>query len=661
MDSSIVLPPPGGVLILEAVAGGARQAVSRSLLEQSVGVAQRAWMLDCHRDVGGPWAGLSTLLAGEVADLQRRAPELIHKHDYELALVVPDIRRDVVVRNPSLTDVSPEAERTRNYAADRAFRIPHGLVDLLERWHALTDAGSWLLVCEDFDHSGALIRQFFSDLMRRAGARMGVRLVVVVSPGALAATEAQFESVTHRRSLSLDLPADPPSPPVSPEAMARRARELASGVRDLTALENVLPRLIHCWRQSNEPKQALQLLLHALTIYSSRGFYDDALRYAQAALELLERLCPENVQDRLHIYNRMSNCYSALKQPHAGLAIVDQALASTTDPAYLISWSYVKAMYHGRYLPERDYALAERYLDQGMAHIERADLPLHKRLFRKAFNRNGLAMIRHFQKRHDEAIELCRNAFAELDAHLEPGEHLLHRSVLLYNVAQVYAAVGRLDEAIDMYSAAMRMDPNYSEYYNERGGLYLQAGRYEESERDLLRAIELSPPYLEVWTNLGQCYRHMGRPQDAAQAFTRALEFNPRVAQALSGRGHAYEALGQVELALKDYEVSLGLNPAQPLVHASRAVLRYEAGQLEAAVEDLNQAITLAPKMADLYQNRAVALRDLGRADEAARDWRMYLELSPEAPDRAEVEAQLATVLAHVAAPHAPAASRLSP
>jgi tetratricopeptide (TPR) repeat protein len=656
----VALPLPGSVLILEASPGGSRQEHLRNLVEQAHGNTTRAWLLDCHRDEGGPWAGLKDLIAEAVADIRRLAPALVQKHDYELALVVPEVRRDVVVRNPSLTDVSPEAERTRNYAADRAFRIPQGLVDLLERWHSLTGAGSWLIVCDHFDHAGALTRMFFSELMRREAGPLGIRLVAAVSPGAAAPTEALFESVA-RKTRALDLPVDPPQAPRPPPEMARKARELSAGVKDLTELENVLPRLIRYWRASDEPKQALNLLLHALTIYSSRGFYDDALRYAHVSLELLERHCPDDEIQRLHIYNRMSNCYSALRMPYEGLAIVDKALACTTDPAYLVSWSYVKAMYHARYLPERDYALAESFLDKGLEHIERADMPLHQRLFRRAFNRNGLAMIRHFQKRHEEAIALCRNAFDELNAKLEPGEHLLHRSVLLYNVAQVYAALGKIDEAIEMYSAAMQMDPNYSEYYNERGGLYLQAGRLEESERDLRKAIELSPPYMEVWTNLGQCYRQMGRQQDAVDAFSRALDFNPRVAQALAGRGHAYEALGQVDNALRDYEAALRCNPAQPLVHASRAVLRYEAGQLESSVADLDEAIRLAPKMADLYQNRAVALKELGRPDEAARDLRTYLELSPQAQDRTEVETLLATTLAHVAGAPAATSAGMTP
>src|SRR5262249_47600714 len=157
---------------------------------------------------------------------------------------------------------------------------------------------------------------------------------------------------------------------------------------------------------------------------------------------------------------------------------------------------------------------------------------------------NGLAMIRHFQGRYQEAIELCREGFRELEQHLHEDRHRLHRSVLLYNMAQVYTAVGAYDDALRHYAMTMDMDPNYSEYYNDRGNVYLKLGRLAEAEADYLKAIELSPPYHEVYTNLGQCYRRMGRLDDAVRAYSAALDLSPHLALALAGRGQCHDELG---------------------------------------------------------------------------------------------------------------------
>jgi predicted Zn-dependent protease len=129
-----------------------------------------------------------------------------------------------------------------------------------------------------------------------------------------------------------------------------------------------------------------------------------------------------------------------------------------------------------------------------------------------------------------------------------------------------------LVSAIDYFGQAMAMDPNYSEYYNDRGAVYFRMGLLEHAERDYLAAIELSPPYPEVWTNLGQCYRAMERMDQAVRAYTRALDLDPSSTLALVGRADAQFALDHAELAaLADYDRALTIEPKQPLMLASRA------------------------------------------------------------------------------------------
>jgi len=646
MNPQIDLMAPGSIVVVEAQAGRARRDHLTGVLERARAAGASTWLLECHRDQGGPWAGLRDLLTEILPAVREKAPDLVRKHDYELALVLPELQRTIAVRNPNLTDLSAGHERTRNYAADRAYRIPHGLVDLLAAWHDRSDGRPWIIACDDFEHAGALVRLFFVELIRRRGAALDLRLIVAAAPGAGAGAVKPFDASVPREHVSLDLPEDPPSAAPDPAEMAQRARELAASLPDLPGLEIALPRLIRYWEAAGDPVRAMIARAEAFTFCTKRGFYEDALYYGESALEALERVAPEDSARRLGIYNMLSNCYSALGRPRDGLAVVEKALKATQESEHLYTWHYIEAMYHARYLPQRDYDRAERALEEGLRHIDRANLEPHVRLFHRAFNRNGLAMIRHFQKRYDEAIALCRASFDELDAELKPHEHQLHRSVLLYNVALVFTTLGQLDEAIGMYTAAIRMDPNYSEYYNERGSLYLKAGRLEEAERDFLRAIELSPPYQEVWTNLGQCYSEMNRSDDAIAAYSRALDLNPRQPLALAGRGHTYDELGRAELAMADYDRTLEINPSQPLVYGRRAALHFDGDRVREALDDLDAAIQLAPALADLYQNRAAALRQLGRLEDAARDLCRYIELAPDAED----VAQVATLLDEVRA-----------
>lgn len=629
------------VMVLEAEPGQARRAQLQAWLDEAQQQQITTWLLSSDREEDGPWAGLNDLFAGMLPTLEARAPELLTKHDYELAVVLPAIQRTLKVRNPSLTELSPDTERTRNYAADRAFRIVHGLIDLFASWCELTTSTPCVLACDHFDRAGALTKLFFGELMRRRGERLKLTLILSIGPGqrAQVAKHIAAEHVTHAIRLNLE-----PDPPVviDQETVMARIKELIEQSRiDRFEREIVTPRLIKYWQMSDQPERALNSLLYAFTIYTTRGFYEDALIYGQECLHILEQHQPDELSLRLDVYMKIFNCYAGLNQGLEGLQIAETALALTNDPDYVFAWCYVMAMLYGRYLPQRDLARAEAYLDRGLQELAKTNLPAHTKFFQTAFNRNGLALVRHFQKRPQEAIELCQTSFDKLNEELEPDEHLLHRSVLLYNIAQVYANTGPYDEALKYFTATMALDPNYSEYYNERGSVYLKMGRLEDAVNDYMQAIDLSPPYMEVWTNLGQCYSLMERFEDAVDAYSRAIDLDPNQTLPLIGRAQAFEALGQAEAALADYTAALDLNSQQAPALANRAVLYYEAGRIPEALADLNQALALAPEMAELYQNRSVALIELSRIDEAIQDLQTYLRLQPDAEDRLDVEQKI--------------------
>jgi hypothetical protein len=78
-------------------------------------------------------------------------------------------------------------------------------------------------------------------------------------------------------------------------------------------------------------------------------------------------------------------------------------------------------MQYARYLPKPDFDKAAEYLERGLRSIEEvseADLPTDDRAFHTAFLMNGLALVRHRQKRAEEAVELCRAAASDLETYL---------------------------------------------------------------------------------------------------------------------------------------------------------------------------------------------------------------------------------------------------
>lgn len=637
----------GRVIVIEAPRIAGLQSEIGNRLRALESTARPIRVLDCDARKGGIWAGLADWLRDLHPQIAERAPELVQRHSHELVTVVPSLRRVIRSTSLTLTDQAPADETVRNYAIDRGYRIGHGAIDLLAEWHRLSSSPGAIVVCLGFEHAGALVQRFFRNLVRRRGEALNLTLVAVTEPGAGETVAASFPDGVPRTLVAWRLEGDPTLPP-DPHETGRRAEELEATVaREPLELEIYLAELIHLWENSDQPRRALRWKAFALGLYNHYGFYEDGLRYVEPVLKNLDSIEPiegfEYFFTRWNLVGSVFGCLVANGYADRARRVVeDEALAKIDGAEERVRIHYVMSMLHARFLDESNLDLAEHHLKEGLGLLEtETRIQERDRVFLTVFLNNGLAFIRHRQRRPHEAIELCRDGFERMNRHWGAKRHRLHQSVLLYNQAQVYAALGAHGEAVEKFTQALEMDPNYSEYYNERGSVFLAMGRFEEAIADYEKAIETSPPYPEVWTNLGQCHRKRGHFEAAVAAYSHALDLEPANFLARVGRAQALDVVERLEEAEEDYTRALAINSEDPLLWANRAVLEYQRGALRESLDDLDRAIQLAPEEADLYQNRAVALEGLGRSEDAAHDLRTYLRLQPNAADRPEVEARI--------------------
>ncbi len=595
---------PGG-LVIEAGRGQKRRQSLQELAGEARARGVEVLWASCALEMGGPWAGLADILRALLPRIETWSPETVRRHRYELALALPELRDRFPLSEASLTDASPVKEKVRSYPVDRAYRLLHGLIDLLDGW-LREQPGRLLVVCDDFDRAGALMRRFFQELVRRRLHRLPLHLALVVDEGqGDAAAEQAGLSAAH--VVRLDLPRT--AEVVDRDEMARRADELEARITArLTRCDNELPRLIHYCLESGQLPRAQRWRAVALGVYNHFGLYEDALAFGEPLIAALDGPDADTIAfSRWNVVSGLFNALVALGQAERAYQIVhDEAYLKVTDPKDLVNIYYSLAMLHCRFLPRKDLAKAEELLWKALDTIDRTGFEESEKHYLAVFNLNGLAFIRHLQGRVEEAVELCRSGFDRLNTHLRDDQYRLHRSVLLYNIAQVHTATKSYDEAIRHYTAALEIDPRYSEYYNERGNVFLKTGRPGEAVVDYRRAIELSAPYQEVWTNLGQAYKLLGQAREAVDAYSVAIDLDPRQVLPRLGRAQAFEMLGQADAALADYTAALVLDPTSAQVWSNRAVIHYEAGRLAEAEADLDEAIRRAPDLPDLHANRAV-------------------------------------------------------
>ena len=575
-------------------------------------------MLSMDIEHEGALAGLDSWMRSLFPLLRARAPDLIVRHDAELTAVLPELRMGIQSRYVTLTESSDPGERVRNYAQDRAYRIPQGLVDLVDEWHTRTGGGQWAVACDHFDRRGKLAGLFFSALVRRRGKKLGLQLLLAVDPGAGDGVAAEFAPFAEVERIRLDVAASPEER-ITPGEAARRAEALEWVRRDAACIQMFGHEVIRYWTLAGRTDQAADWHGRMLGLFAHLGYYEDALRhhhFIRRALTLFDGR--SSFYGRSMMLNHLQVVYIACGMPGEALRVLEEeGLQVLTVPAQRAGILYLVAMLHARHLPERNLELAERHLQEALRELDRAEIDEGQRQFRIGFVLNGLAYIRFRQGDASEAASLSHQNFERLEQHLTPTHHRLHRSVLLYNAAQVYGQIGDYPTAAKYITRAMEMDPHYSEYFNDRGNIHLKMGHLEDAERDLLHAIELSPPYPEVWFNLGQCYARMGRLAEAETAFARAVDLDPTRVPAWVNLARTRHALGRRDEALAAYDAAIAEDGSDPLVLSNRGGLHAEMNRLQAALADLDLAVSLAPENPVLHRNRARVLDALGRAEGA--------------------------------------------
>ncbi len=165
-------------------------------------------------------------------------------------------------------------------------------------------------------------------------------------------------------------------------------------------------------------------------------------------------------------------------------------------------------------------------------------------------------------------------------------------------------------------------------------------------------AIQAPPPTptetlpADQLLDLAQDAANGGAWQEAIELLGAAIAQDGQDAQAFLLRGNAYKGLGQNDLALEDYNQAVSLDPNSATAFNSRGLLYFETGDNQLALADFAQAIQLTPTFALAYRNRAEVQKSLGNSAAAALDLQIYLTFVPNAPDRTQVEAEIADLQA---------------
>jgi tetratricopeptide (TPR) repeat protein len=146
------------------------------------------------------------------------------------------------------------------------------------------------------------------------------------------------------------------------------------------------------------------------------------------------------------------------------------------------------------------------------------------------------------------------------------------RNARLYlNLGNTYYEKGQIDNAIEQYRNATKINRNYAVAYGNIGSAYLHKKNINEAEKYLAKAIKLKHNYPIAHYNLGIVYFQKKQYNESLKELLIALEQLPQLYQAWNMLGRVYLKLGQKDKAIEAFQRSLKILPSQTKI---RSVLK---------------------------------------------------------------------------------------
>lgn len=586
----------------------------------------RIFQLDARFESGGAWAGVDQLAElAYLCLLEMGEDAIVEEHLLELYMVLLKYRDCIRPKYLCLTDTATPAERTRFYAVDRAYRLVHGLVGMVLQWkRALHDPSRWVVIVRNFDHAQHLATRFFCELARRSAAEGEIDVIIETRQYGSSDVALRLPGMQAVPAASwiTEIEPNPAAPHDLSEVDIQMLETQLADAADIL-LEQKYPMLLTYYRSAGDGLAAARIAIKIFIIYNSYGYYHEAKHFMVTVLPYFERLVGNDEAKRMYYVSRMNICLVMLNDPAGALRVVEELAELYLTKTYLLAdMHYILAMHYLRYAEVKDIERAEQHILQavGLVDLVNDDPEFYPQ--QKTFTDNGLAFLRVRQGRHQEALDLCQSGYEFLTKEHGEDRHRLHRSVLQYNIAQVYVVMGHLDKGVEYYQKAIDMDPYYSEYHNEIGNILQDQGHYQEAIESYMRAIECSAPYPEVYFNKAVCHARQEELEDALTCFQISLELKPGQPECHALRADVLRELGRVDEALEGYDTAIALGYDLTAVRVNRAVLHYNNGSYRLALSDMDHVIAREAQEAAHYENRAAIYQAMNWEDLYLHDLR---------------------------------------
>ncbi|MDJ0569622.1 MAG: tetratricopeptide repeat protein [Pleurocapsa sp. MO_192.B19] len=204
----------------------------------------------------------------------------------------------------------------------------------------------------------------------------------------------------------------------------------------------------------------------------------------------------------------------------------------------------------------------------------------------------------------------------------------------------------KVEEQIDKYRQAAKLQPNCPSIQFELGNCYFRSRHWQKAISCYLKAIKLTPQVAKYYINLGKALEKSGNQTKASQAYYQGFSLKPKRISAQNHflLGNKLLSQKQVKQAIACYRRAIIIKPGLMDAYWQLGVILTAIGNLDEAVACYQQALKVSP-------NEARSYLLLGKVLAQKKQWQPALTSYQKAanlePDNAEIQHNLGEILAH--------------
>jgi tetratricopeptide (TPR) repeat protein len=151
-----------------------------------------------------------------------------------------------------------------------------------------------------------------------------------------------------------------------------------------------------------------------------------------------------------------------------------------------------------------------------------------------------------------------------------------------YSIGAELSDRGRFDEAIQRFTEALAIKPDYLYAQVALGTAWIQKGQFQNAIEHYLSVLDKNPSFVgkraalvsSMHNNLGMALHKVDRHEEGTDHFRKAVEIDPQSPNGHLNLGTAELDSGRYLDALTEYEKALALSPSNSAIERQMALAR---------------------------------------------------------------------------------------